>query len=500
MGGIAPARHRWMRRIWDGVQPVLDTRWLPFIFLLFAVPTGLRLALLTPIGQVADEPTHIARADGLLYGQLLGHRLELRDPVTKRMLPFSGVFANDGVVTAAASELAPGPPRKLSAARLARARAIKWSKHLWIDICPNTVQYFPLFYLPGSAGIALAHAAGLSPLAALFAGRIGMLCGYLAMGFAALGLAAWGRGVLFSVLLMPMTISLGASFNQDGQLIAATALACALLTRDPSTSRWMRWGGVVLLVLLIMSKPPYGLLLLVALVPLAAPHLFPRAIRLSLFAIPPVIWVALVMHFSMVPFNAAPYHPGRLWPGVRSAVFAGTDPQANLRVLFSHPFEIVALPLRLLWSDGAMFLREAVGQLGWLSIPLRGWQYGVWYVSIAAALAGCLAGRSSWKMTFLDHFVVALLIVASVFAIAIAQYLSWTHVGLDHIDGVQGRYFLILMPFLIFVVPRRGGAIDRVSGVPGLGGALEMMSAVPAIVMAGIDVHLLPVIVERVFY
>ena len=61
------------------VAAILNTRWLALLFLICALSTGVRLALVTPMGQVADEPAHIARADGLLYGQILGHRRTVTD-------------------------------------------------------------------------------------------------------------------------------------------------------------------------------------------------------------------------------------------------------------------------------------------------------------------------------------------------------------------------------------------------------------------------------------
>jgi len=57
------------------------------IFLVCALPTGLCLALLTPIGQVADEPAHIARAAGLLHGQIMGQRFTVHDPPRMKVSP-----------------------------------------------------------------------------------------------------------------------------------------------------------------------------------------------------------------------------------------------------------------------------------------------------------------------------------------------------------------------------------------------------------------------------
>lgn len=470
------------------------------LFVVCALPTGILLATRTPMGQVADEPAHIARADGLLTGQILGFRVIFTGPKTHFKFPISGVDANEGIVAASVAELPPGPVHALSDKRRAAAKAIKWSKSAEFDVAPNTVQYFPFFYLPGSIGIELARLTGHRPLAALFMGRIMMTLSYVAMGAAALFFAAWGRGVLFTVLMMPMALSLGASFNQDGQLFAATALGCALLTANPATHQRRRLFGIILFVLMICSKPPYGLLLFVALTPLAAPDLIRRFLKLSLFAIPPIVWVILMMIFSMVIFNWPPYHPGPLWPGSPNHIFHGTSPSDNLRVLLAHPLDFIILPVKLLIDQGNNFAMSGVGVLGWLSIILAPWQYMGWYAATITAILGLVFSKSTWRITTADTLLVLALVLLTVVSIELAQYLSWTKVGYAEIQGVTGRYFLLLLPFLILGAPRLGDRIDRASGHPGTAATLETLSAIPAAIMAILDVWALPALITRLFH
>jgi uncharacterized membrane protein len=58
-------------------------------------------------------------------------------------------------------------------------------------------------------------------------------------------------------------------------------------------------------------------------------------------------------------------------------------------------------------------------------------------------------------------------ILATISAIVLSQYVSWTHVGADHVDGVQGRYFLPVLAFLPFVLPAiktRSAATAAIAG------------------------------------
>lgn len=479
---------------------MLSTRWLPYLFLLCALFTGVRLALLTPMGQVADEPAHIARADGLLYGQLLGHRSIFVDPSTHRKQKVSGVMANQAIISASLWELAPGPPRPVSVGRLQQAKAVKWTSQLGYDISPNTVQYLPFFYLPGSIGIALAHAAGASPLRALFVGRLAMLASYLLMGFAALALAAWGRPLLFTGLTIPMALSLGASFNQDGQLIAAVCLVGALLTRDSMASPKLRLLALVIFSLVVCSKPPYGLLIFAAVLPLNAPGLLRRFGLVCLFAVPPLIWVAVMTHVSLVSYDRPAYHPGPLWPGATSIWLHSTNAADNLRVFFAHPAELVLLPAQFLYLRWNNLVHSAIGMLGWLSVPLERWQYLGWELAFVTAFIGTVFGVDGvrWRATSAG-FILAL-ILASVAAMEIALYLSWTNVGEAMIDGPSGRYYLIFIPFLILALPRAGKKIDAALGKAGIAGICEFGLVTPALVMAALDIVYLPALMKRTFH
>jgi hypothetical protein len=490
--GKAPRNDGWR---WAAL---LNTRWLALIFLACALPTGLCLALLTPMGQVADEPAHIARAAGLLHGQIMGQRAMVPVPGGKTV-PFAGTMVNGALVTASMLELPNSRGvRRLTRQQVAAERSIPWSKQRQFDGAPNTVQYFPALYLPGTVGIAAARAIGLSPIQALFAGRIAMLLSYLGLGAAAIAIASFGQGLLFALLCLPMAVSLGASFNQDGQLIAMAGLTGALLTLDPRHHPRLRFAAFPIFALVLCSKPPYGLLMFAFLCPLAASGLLRRVAAVVLFAVPPLIWVVLMMHFAEVPYNIAAYHPGPLWPHP-AQIFHATDPKANLHVLLAKPSRFIRLPVQFLILAWRQIVLQSVGRLGWLSIALARWDYHGWYIALAMAVLGVMARESTgsrWRVA--DAGLVLLLVIASVFAVELAIYLSWDNVGAPVIIGPQGRYYLLFVPFLLLALPRLGARLNTAH--PGAACSLEAVLTLPAIIMAVADTGYLPWLLVHRFY
>ncbi len=495
----APAAQASRFRLRDLPQR-FETRWLAVFFLACALPTGLCLALLTPMGQVADEPAHIARAAGLLHGQILGQRIFVFQTAIKRSIPFSGMGVNDGLVSASFAELPDNQSAKPVTAGQARAAsAIPWSKHRAFDSAPNTVQYFPALYLPGTLGITLTGAFGGSPLQALYGGRIAMLLAYLALGASAIAVAAFGRTLLFALLSLPMALGLAASFNQDGPLIAASALTGALLTLDPRHHPRLRFAALPLFSLVLCSKPPYGLLLFAALCPLASRGLFRRLDFALAFAVAPVLWVGVMLYFSAAPYYRLPYHPGPLWPGDPHLLLYGSNSGDNFRVLLAKPSRFLHLPIAFFQQTGWFLIRQGIGWLGWLSVKLAHWAYAGWIVALGCAAASVVLGTEHQAIRWrpLDALFILVLIVITAFAVTLAIYLSWDPVGQTYIIGPQGRYFLLLIPFLMLALPRAGGWLERRKGAAR---SAEALLALPAIAMTLIDLGYLPWLIVQRFY
>lgn len=447
------------------------------------------------MGQVPDEPSHIARAAALLHGEVLGSRI-----IFDKM-PIAGVSVNDALISASLAEYHNGGKPKLTAIDRARARAIPWSKNLGFDIASGSVEYFPIFYIPGAIGIFVGHVFQLDPIEALYFGRVFMLLGFVAMGGTALWVARAGSGVFFMLLSLPMTMSLAASFNQDGMLIAACTLAGALLTREPAEAPAWRWVAALIIGLVLCSKPPYGLLIFCAALPIWATGAARRVVLLGLFGIPAVIWVLVMMHTTFVPRYLPAYHPGALWPGNPAQLFKKIDSVANLRVLLHRPSLIVTLPYDYLAKYRAALRGEFIGRLGWLDVPLPAKLQAAWEIAIFVSIAGALLGndRGARRWHPADAVFVLVMILATVIAICIAFYLSWTPVGATMIGGVQGRYFLLLVPFLPLALPRLGFLVAADTRLRISGEALEILSILPALLLSAYDIHALPILMQTYF-
>jgi uncharacterized membrane protein len=455
---------------------------LIIVFILCALPVGIIIAALTPPGQSPDEPAHVGRAASLLHGGILGVRKTVTDPNTGQPMLVTGLKVDKGIVTFDFDRTKRIYGRPVMTIddyyQLHRFPSNHEKKFDWM---PNTATYLPVAYLPATMGLAIGLVFQQPPWVELLLARLMNFFALLAFGVAALAIAAYGEALLLAVLLLPITLFLAATVNQDGVLIGMVCLACAALTR---AERHWRIVAMGLLAIFLCSKQPFVPLLLVLLLPLERAGLLRRVRDVVITALPMLLWTALVAAFVIVPFGQPPHHPGPLFAGDRSVIIDHADPAANLHILLADPTRFLTLP----WHGTVMFwhfdLRDMIAVFGpfeyWLPLPFD----IMWGLCLVAGFLGLfftprmVAGRPVIK----DFFVVVGGCFLSYWLINIALYLTWTGVGEDYVAGFQGRYLVFFWPVLLLAVP----VAFRKWQVP------VWVPAVPAMVLGLFDLGYLP--------
>ena len=471
--------------------------WLSFVFMLAVAPVLIFLALAVPTGEVPDEVAHVLRADSVRHGEIAGFRRprldEQGDPATD-----VAVRADAGLV-AAGLAFSPGTPlarKQVTQAHLDELLHLSWANRLDIISIPNTAVYPPLLYVPAAFGMQIAKWLGKGPYVAILAARMVNSIIYLLFGAAAIHLARRGRIILFGVLCLPMSLSLAASVNHDGLVIACSSLAGALLTR---LDRRAWWGGACLLSVAVMAKP--YLLPLALVVPATVPgglrqQASKAAAGLAVAAAPALVWAVIMSLYVAAPFVRGPAQPaGPLWAGPPGTMFPTTNPGEQLRILLASPARLVTLPLESAWTKGGWLWHEVLGVIGTLDVTLPYNLYSIWtWVLAGGALAGLLANRTQHKDVGVLPAAAALFgSVISVWFMFMLQYLSWTRVGEALVEGVQGRY---LLPVAALALPIATLPLLRVPA----NAALRIVLSLPVIMLALTGLAIMPLIILGAYY
>ena len=406
-------------------DPILIPRLLAALFCVYAAVAVPTIALLMPPFQAADELTHAERADQIASGGLIAIRL-------------GGPNTAGGRVDLGLDQLASVTDgirfhreNKETPAMADRAAAVGWGGRGTMSF-PNTALYPPTLYLPSVLGEASARAAGLSVLQGMLLSRLLNGAASAAITAVAIALSGGLAPLLFTLSCLPMVLALSGSMSQDGPMIALSALSAVLLVRTPAIRHGFALGclGLAVVAMARLAYLPLCLLPLLSAAPLRA--------RLggAVGAVAAVLGWTLLTDRVSLPSAAAAHAAGQV------------------HALLLHPRLLPVLvrsTVHIQWREGCPYCRESVGVLGWLDTPLPNPYYALTGLVLLAAF---WASRAPGSFDARRRAAVAGLVAAAVGAVFVLQYLSWSPIGSRIIKGVQGRYFLPLVPFLGLVLPQ----------------------------------------------
>ena len=384
------------------------------LYLLFAALAALLVAPTMPPFQNADEANHLYRADQISHIGLLARRL----PDTEQ-----GGWIDAGLPRAAArfSSIPFHVGRKVSRGMYQPER---WGRRIPAGF-PNTAIYPPSFYLPQALALAAARALRRPVLQGILAARLATAAATILLGTAAIALAGAAAPWLFSLLLLPMSLSLTAAAAQDAPLLGCTALAAALvarLRRQGSLPDLL--AATLLLAMVGMARPPYAgfaLLLLAGRAPL----------RVRLAAIAAVLASVLGWALLNGPHVVLP-----------------VSPTAQARGLMAAPWRLFSILPATARAHGPALLRSFIGEPGWLDVDLPNAYHALACLILAAALLLGVGTQPSsrWRLPTPRwrpaEWAGLFGILAAACGVMLVQYLTWTATGAAVIEGLQGRYFI----------------------------------------------------------
>jgi uncharacterized membrane protein len=410
------------------LNPLMKDRHLAAIFVI-AMLAGLGYAIVTPPDRVPDEFSHFFRAVAMAEGDffppvgyvspghhfpggfwMFRHRIGKDDPNARYTL--------DDI-------------RAASAEPLNRQQTAGIEFPAWYSPAPYAAQATVAF-----VGIQ----AGWRPFWIFYLGRVANLLLCLAIIFAGMLALPHRAAIAGAVLLLPMTLSELAAWSADGMTIAVAILLTCLIVRNLEAEGVVATRELIALAsvafLLGLCKPAYFLLVLpVLFIPTAR---FGSVRRRIIATLAITLAIALGTLLAAASARAGQYNPRAHLP---------VDPAQQLRCVLDDPLRFAGVVARDLCQNGRFYLDEIIGRLGIMNVKLptslivAEWLLLIW-IGLSCGVR--------WKLPARLAAIVAC--VVTIAGINLAQYLVWSIICGDAIEGIQGRYFLPVLPLLLFSV------------------------------------------------
>jgi uncharacterized membrane protein len=428
-----------------------NPRFLNFLFG-FIVVTSLLLTLIIPPFQKTDEVSHFYKTVSVASGHFFCTSDTQGHLVNQISAPYFSL------------------PTQLFADFVNKDPTHRFPRHSVIEVLtekPNfqetarediscTLPFF--FYLPVGILLALPIALGVNPLITFYLGRL-FFCGLALIGFF---LAKKITPVKFQPLLLitlslPMVLIQIGSYNKEVFLLTFGALSFALLFRLREKFSFPKFVLLFLsLILFIAPRPQFFPLL--SLLFLSLPHFNLRKIlsKMSWIVLLGVIFLILATSLAMLFYIPKVV---QLHSPVISA--QGIAPSLQIEYLQHFPLSFVSTLFNSYTNHIDAYYKSMVGSLGSIHTHLDWYVYN-FYAAVFLALIYHYSRFASpfrkeeWGIIFSALFLTTL-------ALFLSFYIYATPVGYEYVVDVQGRYFVMLLPyvllFLSYLVKRLGQKI-----------------------------------------
>lgn len=416
-------------------------------FLLVASTFGLLYALLVPPFQSPDETAHFYRTAHLASGHLMATQTpdkRLGGHLPKSLPKFYQPFANLRYDYDSRTNLA--------AFQSAWQLPLRPEETDFVDF-PNVGYYAPFPYLFQATVLRAFLAFECRPMLLFYAGRLATLAVWLALTLAALRLMPFASGSLAWLALLPSSLFLHASLTGDAVTnglcfwLLAAMLSLAFGEKNfADSSRWLKVGIFVSSAMIVLSKPVYFPLVLLAwFIPkkkfsVNPSNYFYFAGGLCLFNLALLGWWYHYAGGLFIPYDE--YHP-QFREGVQ--LNAGVQPHEQLNQVLLHPFLFLKNTLLSYFESAPATLAHYFGKFGWEKNYLPGWVIGL--LALATAWVW-LTDDEMKKMQSKHRIGLVAIALSMMLALALVLYMQWMPVGADRVLALSGRYFFPIFPLL----------------------------------------------------
>ncbi|MBF0319136.1 MAG: DUF2142 domain-containing protein [Nitrospirae bacterium] len=397
-------------------------------FLIISLVFGYIFVFVTPPFQAPDEYHHMFRAYHVSMGGI----------VSSKAFGKSGAQLPESLgntVLNVSTNLSQHPNNKQKLRDIAKVLRIPLEPNRTVFyFFPNTARYAPVMYAPQALGILAGRLFNSTPVTIMYLGRVTNLVVWILLIYIAIRITPIYKWLFVLLALTPMSLFLGASLSADAFtnsiafVFAAMVFSIAFGRAEKVSNREL---ALIFLVsaMLSLSKQVYApMLLFIFMVPMCKFGTIKRYIgaMVSFFAFNAAVAVSwyLLSKDLLIPLGKK----------------LDTSPQRQLQNIMHYPLDYIVTMKNTLvkyWMD---ILTEFTGKLGWLDTELPVYIHiTFWALLVFIALT---ENKTGIVIKLKDKAIAAAALISTAFLVALSQYLTWTEVNSDIIEGLTGRYFI----------------------------------------------------------
>lgn len=382
------------------------------IMVTLLVSFGLIYFWLCPVGMAPDETNHFYRAYEISQGGLIS-----------KHMGESGVGGNTF-------------PAALKEYKDSKAE-LNWDETLDYKF-GNTSLYSAISYLPQATGIKIADIFTNNVKAIFYGGRLGNFIVSMFLCIMALWIIPFGRKVLFMVMMFPLTMQEMISMSTDGFTIGLSFMLLAYILYVSYREKDLGKKEIAILtalcIMLSLTKIIYVVLVLLVFMVPNKKLGEGRKWAIFKFGVP-----ALCVILNLVWLVISSGYLVEFRPGVDSA--------AQVKYILTHIHLYYATAVSTTMETGMYYVETMfgtyMGQLEIAIVPM------VWVTFLILFVYEIVDSRDvPVKAHRYDMFILLSVFLTCMALLYTSLYVQWTPLQNPSIEGIQGRYFIPIIPLL----------------------------------------------------
>ena len=339
-------------------------------------------------------------------------------------------------------------------------------------------------YYPMAAGFYVARLVGADFATSVAFAKYGNLIMYIAVVWLAIYLAKRYKLLVILIGLLPNNIFIASSITYDAVVTAFLLLATVFMTNELLEPRAkLKWKNVLAMLICFeigcLSKPIYIVMALMLL--FFGKEKFENRGQEVVLKLSVIVMAGLMLYniFKPTPVSGGAYALVSDFSYAGDPRNTGSSVTGQISYILANP---IAYSILLLKSMGTMFLNYVTAKTPFVGYAYLGFTNGFinWIFIILAFLSAIYSSRED-KLKLIDsddntakksaigmkNVILNLIMCFGVSAIIwTSMYVSYTAVGADVIEGVQGRYFIpLFLPFFscFFIKNRQKANAGKIS-------------------------------------
>jgi uncharacterized membrane protein len=303
----------------------------------------------------------------------------------------------------------------------------------------GTEGYTPIAYLPYIPAAAIGRLLRLDFPDLLLLMRLFGIAAFTALAAYAIRVSPVLKWGFVLIAMLPVSLYNRSVLSADGAALSSALVITALcLSAARKSAAGPIWERSLWMTLCALSKQPQIVFVLLELMTSRVRDLRQRWRSVLIVILPCLIlsplWVlAVSAEIGAWRLQNDRYHPPEEF-----------NPVWKLSYMWEHPLHFPLAVWTTFTDWGDRLWPELIGILGWQDIWLRSWIYLVLTVFLlfVAVQRLQLDGVTRVRVTALT----GLTVLGYVVVVYLIFFLTYTPLDVDHVRGVQGRYFVIVLP------------------------------------------------------